>query len=92
MISMRSSYRAAPLNADTLRTVPQALEFVKDFDEKDKPMAIICHAPWMLASGEPVKGRNPLPVTTPSRMISATLVVHWLDEAAVRDHNWVHEP
>jgi len=76
------------LNADTLRTVSKALEFVKAFDEKDKPMAIICHAPWMLASANLVKGRNLTSYYTIQDDIR-NAGGHWLDEAAVRDHNWV---
>ena len=34
------------LNADALRMVPKAQQFVKDFDGNGKPIAFICHAPW----------------------------------------------
>lgn len=35
-------------NPDQLRVLPQAVEFVKSFFERDKPVVAICHAPWML--------------------------------------------
>ena len=36
------------LNADYIRAIPQAQNFVRTFDEAGKPMAVICHAPWLL--------------------------------------------
>ena len=76
------------LNADKLRTVPKALEFVRDFDEKNKPMAIICHAPWVLVSANLTNGRNLTSYYTIQDDIR-NAGGHWLDEAAVRDRNWV---
>ena len=35
-------------NPDTLRTSDEAVRFVRDFYERGKPIAAICHAPWML--------------------------------------------
>src|ERR1700689_1315613 len=36
------------LNADTLRVEPKAKEFVRSMDREEKPVAMICHAPWLL--------------------------------------------
>ncbi|MCR4339519.1 MAG: DJ-1/PfpI family protein, partial [Gemmatimonadaceae bacterium] len=33
---------------DKLRTNPKAVEFVRGFMEADKPVAAICHGPWLL--------------------------------------------
>src|SRR4029079_1938982 len=33
---------------DILRTVPEAVEFVRSFFEAGKPVAAICHGPWTL--------------------------------------------
>src|SRR5436309_3317911 len=38
------------LNADTLRMVPQAQAFVRHADSQGKPIAVICHGPWLLVS------------------------------------------
>src|ERR1051326_8054447 len=38
------------LNADALRVIPEAKTFVIAFDQSKKPIAVICHAPWMLVS------------------------------------------
>ena len=76
------------LNADFLRAVPKALEFVRDFDEKNKPISIICHAPWLLVSANLVNGRNLTSYYTIQDDIR-NAGGHWLDEPAVRDRNWV---
>lgn len=59
------------LNADVLRMVPEAQEFVRQIDRQGKAMAVICHAPWLLISAGCVPG---LPVITPSRMTFGTRV------------------
>ena len=45
-------------NPDQLRTMPKAVEFVKSFFEQGKPVAAICHAPWMLVEADAVRGRT----------------------------------
>jgi len=44
------------INPDTLRTIPDAVEFVKTFFEEQKPVAAICHGPWTLIEAGVVKG------------------------------------
>ncbi len=44
------------LNADSLRSVPEVQSFIKAF--QNKPMAVICHAPWILVSAGLAKGRK----------------------------------
>ncbi len=46
------------LNADSLRVNPKAQEFVRKIDEVGKPMAVICHAPWLLVSAGLARGRH----------------------------------
>jgi protease I len=46
------------LNADALRVVPEAQNFVRHFQERHKPMAVICHAPWLLVSAGLAGGRK----------------------------------
>lgn len=43
---------------DKLRTNPAAVEFVRGFMEADKPVAAICHGPWLLVEAGAVKGRT----------------------------------
>jgi protease I len=46
------------INPDTLRSTPQAVEFVHSFAEKGKPIAAICHGPWLLIEAGIVEGRK----------------------------------
>ena len=45
-------------NPDKLRTIPQAVLFVKGFAKSGKPIAAICHGPWMLVEADLVRGRK----------------------------------
>jgi len=45
-------------NPDQLRTIPKAVEFVKNFFREHKPVAAICHGPWLLAEADVLKGRT----------------------------------
>lgn len=45
-------------NPDTLRTNTDAVRFVATFLEQDKPVAAICHGPWMLVEADAVRGRT----------------------------------
>jgi protease I len=76
------------LNADALRVVPQAQRFATAFDAADKPMAAICHAPWLLASADLLDGRT----LTSFHTIHDDLEnagATWVDEPVVRDGNLV---
>jgi protease I len=46
------------MNPDHLRMNPDAVQFVKHFFEQSKPVAAICHGPWMLVEAGAVKGRT----------------------------------
>lgn len=45
-------------NADQIRTVPRAVDLVRDFVESRKPVAVICHGPWILVEADAVRGRT----------------------------------
>jgi protease I len=45
-------------NPDTLRTVAVAVDFVRDFFKQAKPVAAICHGPWMLVEADVIYGRT----------------------------------
>lgn len=45
-------------NPDKLRTDEKAVQFVREFMVADKPVAAICHAPWMLVEAGAVAGRT----------------------------------
>jgi len=44
------------LNPDNLRQNEQAVRFVRDFYDTGKPIAAICHAPWILVEADVVRG------------------------------------
>ena len=45
-------------NPDQLRGDENAVAFVRDFFEAGKPVAAICHAPWVLVEAGVVRGRT----------------------------------
>jgi protease I len=76
------------MNADALRVEKQAQEFVRQMDAQGKPIAVICHGPWLLISAGLVKDRH----ITSYHTIQDDLKnagAKWSDEAIVRDRNWV---
>lgn len=76
------------LNADALRVVPQAQEFVREMDRSGKPIAVICHGPWLLVSAGLVGDRK----MTSYHTIQDDLRnagAEWQDSECVRDRNWV---
>lgn len=76
------------LNADFLRVQPKAQEFVRFFDQQDKPIAVICHGPWLLVSAGLVHGRTLTSYHTIQDDIR-NAGGRWLDMEMVRDRNWV---
>ena len=46
------------INPDILRMDDRAIGLVNDFAEADKPIAAICHAPWLLAEAGLLEGRT----------------------------------
>lgn len=45
-------------NPDYLRTQEEAVRFVRGFFEQGKPVAVICHGPWMLVEADVLRGRR----------------------------------
>ncbi|WP_075013240.1 type 1 glutamine amidotransferase domain-containing protein [Geodermatophilus obscurus] len=74
------------INGDLVRADADAVAFVKAFFEADKPVAAICHAPWVLAEAGVVRGRRMTSwpsLQTDLRNAGAT----WVDEEVVVDGN-----
>lgn len=46
------------MNPDELRSTPAAVDFVRDFADEGKPIAAICHAPWLLIEADVIRGRR----------------------------------
>jgi len=45
-------------NPDKLRTDERAVQFAREFMLSDKPVAAICHGPWLLVEANAVAGRT----------------------------------
>jgi protease I len=45
-------------NPDTLRMDEEAVDVIRDFFDDGKPIAAICHAPWLLAEADILDGRT----------------------------------
>ena len=75
-------------NPDTLRTNPAAVDFVRSFAQAGKPIAAICHGPWLLIEAEVVRGRKLTSwpaIKTDVRNAGG----HWVDEEVVVDNGLV---
>ena len=46
------------INPDLLRVEPDALSLIRGFVDAGKPVAAICHAPWLLIEAGVVEGRE----------------------------------
>jgi protease I len=76
------------INPDFLRQSDRVLDLVREFDRSGKPIAVICHGPWVLVSADLVKGRR-LASWPGIRDDVQNAGGTWVDEAAVRDGNWI---
>jgi protease I len=76
------------MNPDHLRTNASAVNFVRAFFEAGKPVAAICHGPWLLVEADVVRGRN---VTSwPSLQTDLRNAgANWTDSQVVTDHGLV---
>jgi protease I len=76
------------IGPDLLRQSAEARQFVRGFDDAGKPIATLCHGPWVLASAGLTHGRT----LTSWPGIRDDLVnagATWLDQEVVHDDNWI---
>jgi protease I len=76
------------MNPDKLRTNKPAVEFVRNFFNQRKPVAAICHGPWLLVEADVVKGRK----VTSYPSIQTDLKnagANWVDQEVVVDQGLV---
>jgi protease I len=76
------------MNPDKLRMNPKAAQFVKHFIDAGKPVAAICHGPWMLIEAGVVAGRT-LTSWPSLRTDIRNAGGNWVDEEVVVDHGLV---
>lgn len=76
------------LNPDHLRRDERAVDFVRRFFAEKKPVASICHGPWMLVEAGVIQGRRVTSfpsIKTDVQNAGAT----WVDEEVVVDQGLV---
>jgi protease I len=76
------------INPDLLRQSAQAREFVRKFDASGKPIATLCHGPWLLASAGLTSGRR-MTSWPGIRDDVVNAGATWLDQTVVQDRNWL---
>ena len=76
------------INADQIRTNERAIRFVRSFFQTGKPVAAICHAPWLLIEADVVRGRT---ITSwPSlRTDLRNAGADWVDREVVSDQGLI---
>ncbi|HEY5705781.1 MAG TPA: type 1 glutamine amidotransferase domain-containing protein [Terrimicrobiaceae bacterium] len=73
---------------DALRSTPAAVKFVRGFAEAGKPIAAICHGPWLLIEADVIRGRTLTSwpaIQTDVRNAGG----RWVDEEVVVDNGLV---
>jgi protease I len=75
-------------NPDLLRGDENAVAFVRDMHEAGKPLAVICHGPWMLVESGVVRGKRVTSWPTLETDIR-NAGGEWVDEEVVVDGNIV---
>jgi protease I len=76
------------INPDTLRSTPAALQFTQAFFKDAKPVAAICHGPWVLIDAGLARGRKLTSwpaIQTDVKNAGGT----WVDEEVVVDNGLV---
>ena len=75
-------------NPDQLRGDEDAVSFVREFHEAGKPMAVICHGPWVLVESGAVRGKRVTSWPTLETDIR-NAGGDWVDQEVVVDGNVV---
>jgi protease I len=75
-------------NPDQLRGDENAVAFVREFHQAGKPMAVICHGPWVLVESGAVRGKRVTSWPTLETDIR-NAGGDWVDEEVVVDGNLV---
>lgn len=76
------------INPDLLRQSQEVRDFVKNFDDLNKPIASLCHGPWVLASAGILNGRK-LTSWPGLRDDMVNAGATWIEKNVVADRNLV---
>lgn len=76
------------INGDSLRTNEAVHNFLRQINDDNKPIFVMCHGPWTLISAGLVRGRRMTSYhTLKDDMVNAG--AQWVDEPAVIDDNFI---
>lgn len=75
------------VNPDFLRQSEEVLDFVREFDRHGRPIATLCHGPWVLVSAGLASGRK-LASWPGIKDDIRNAGAEWVDAAGVRDDRW----
>lgn len=75
-------------NPDKLRTSPDALDCVRAFFDACKPVAALCHGPWLLINAGVVKGRRMTSVPSISKDLE-NAGAQWEDAEVIIDRGLI---
>ncbi|QRN99218.1 type 1 glutamine amidotransferase [Archangium violaceum] len=75
------------VNPDSLRQSEEVLQFVRDIDRHGRPIATLCHGPWVLVSAGLASGRK-LASWPGIKDDIRNAGGQWMDEPGVRDERW----
>lgn len=76
------------VNADAIRVDVESQRFTREFFEQHKPVAAICHAPWLLIEAGVVDGRRLTSFPTLATDLR-NAGAEWADEEVVVDSGFV---
>ena len=76
------------INADAIRIDKKAQQFAQEIDRSGKPIAVICHGPWLLVSAGLVNERHITSWPTLRDDLECA-GARWEDKECIRDRNWV---
>lgn len=76
------------INPDTLRTLPEAVAFVRAFFDAGKPVASICHGPWTVIEAGAARGRR-LTSWPSLKTDLRNAGAEWVDQAVVVDQGLI---
>ena len=76
------------MNPDRLRMQPKAVAFVRAFFDANKPVAAICHGPWMVIEAGVASGRK-IAAWPSLKTDLHNAGAEWIDREVVMDRNLV---
>lgn len=73
---------------DKMRNCPETVNFVKEMDRLQRPIAAVCHGPWMLCSSVNLKDISATSVASIKDDLTHA-GANWLDQEVVIDKHYI---